>query len=79
MTKKSLPNFFKEEAFLNASVNTYDTIKEKSSQAFLSPQSIINNSLSRMTKAELEVKVRKLTKTLDQTNQQVNDIQISLN
>ncbi|XTZ11634.1 MAG: hypothetical protein ACP8RL_06085 [cyanobacterium endosymbiont of Rhopalodia inflata] len=31
-----------------------------------------------MTKAELEVKVRKLTETLDKTNQQVNDLQMSL-
>ncbi|WP_119259533.1 hypothetical protein [cyanobacterium endosymbiont of Rhopalodia gibberula] len=78
MTKKSLPDFLREEAFPDALGNISDTTKEKSFQALPSLQSTTNPRLSRMTKAELEVKVRKLTEILDKTNQQVNNLQMKM-
>lgn len=78
MIKKSLSDFLRKEAFLDAHENTSDRTQEKSSQILLSSQFTINSRLSHMTKAELEVKVRKLTETLDKTNQQVNYLQMSL-
>lgn len=78
MTKKSLSDLLREEAFSDVPRNTSETTQGKSTQVFPSSQTTIDSSLRRMTKAQLEVKIKELTKTLDKTNQQISDLQTSL-
>ena len=78
MTKKSLSDLLREEAFSDVPGNTSNTTQGKSPQVLLSSQSTTSRNLSRMTKAQLEVKIKELTETLDKTNQRVSDLQTSL-